>query len=150
MKYKWVEVNDALEVLSLNKHVKESEVKIDIYSDNTKRVIYLTNEGAIAYRTNYYIKEAEKELSVIRSYQIQKRDLWLKKRWLLVEAAKYIMGGIIGALIALGASQIRKSPQPTQQESQLPKTNKDSAYTKKDTFLVRLFLVRLFLKRFMV
>ncbi|OSZ79710.1 hypothetical protein CAP36_00125 [Chitinophagaceae bacterium IBVUCB2] len=109
MKYQWAEVSEALEVLALNNHIKETPVEIHIYSDNMKRVVYLKNEGALAFRNNYYLKEAEIELSIARSYEIQKRDLWLKKYWIGVEISKYVMGGIVGALIALGLARLNKS-----------------------------------------
>ncbi|WP_276501941.1 hypothetical protein [Terrimonas pollutisoli] len=130
MKYNWIEVNDALEVLVLNGHITESPVEIHIYSDSMKREVRLTNKGAIDYRMGFYLKEAGKELSIMRGYEIQKRDLWLKKYWWCVEAAKYIMGGIIGAAIAIAISRIRKSPDTKTGKLEAPIQDTVSPYTK--------------------
>ena len=133
MKYSWNEVSEALEVLVLNDHIKESPVEIHIYSDNMKRVIYLKHAGALAFRNNFYIKEAEKESAIVRGQEIQKRDLWLKKNFWYIEAAKYIMGGIIGALITLGASRIGKSQESKSENNSTPPATPETSYTKKDS-----------------
>lgn len=108
MKYTWIEVNDALEVLALNGHIIENPIEKNTDFDNFKREVRLTNKGAIDYRMRFYLKEAEKDLAINRGYLIQKRDLWLKKYWWYVEAAKYIIGGVIGATIAFALAQISK------------------------------------------
>jgi hypothetical protein len=133
MKYGWIEVNDALEVLAINGHIKEGSVEINIFSDNMKREIFLTGKGAIDYRTGFYLKELDKELSAKRGYEIQKRDLWLKKYWILVEISKYVIGGIIGASIALAVAEIRKSPEQKLEKSDTPKEDAVSSYTERNT-----------------
>lgn len=90
----WSAVSDAIEVLIHNQHVKDI-----LDRDKDRPNIIITQKGAIDFRANYYLKEYDKIESIKRSYDIQKRDLCLKKYWYLVEAAKYIMGGVIGSAI---------------------------------------------------
>ena len=93
-KYSWRTVSDAIEVLIHNQHVKDI-----LDRDKDRPNIVITAKGAIDFRANYYLKEYDKIVSIERSYEIQKRDLNLKKYWYLIEAAKYILGGVIGAAI---------------------------------------------------
>lgn len=93
-KYSWGEVLNAIEVLIHNQHVKDI-----IDRDKDRPNIVITTKGAIDFRASYYLKEYDKILSIERNYEIQKRDLLLKKYWYLVEAAKYVLGGVIGAAI---------------------------------------------------
>lgn len=53
----------------------------------------------------------------------------------IVEIGKYIMGGIIGALIALGIKRIDKSGESKSGSNTIQPTKQESAYTKKDTSL---------------
>lgn len=99
-KYGWGEVSEAIEILVHNKHIRE-DTNPDKYGTPTKREIFITDKGAIDFRTHFYLKEYDKIMSIERSYEIQKRDRWQKKYWYLVELAKYIVGGIVGAAIAL-------------------------------------------------
>jgi hypothetical protein len=106
-RYNFIDVSNAIEVLLFNGHVTEINVK-NSHFQTTLRSIVLTDKGAIDYRLGYYLNEKEKQDSIIRSYEIQRRDKWLKKNWYIVEILKYIMGGIIGAAIALAITQIHK------------------------------------------
>ncbi len=133
MKYTWTEVSDALDVLVENKLIRESPVVINIYSDNMSRIIYLENAGALAYRNNFYLKESERELSLQRGYAIQEKELWLKKYFWCVEIGKYVMGGIIGAAIALGIKQIGKSRELKSENNKKTQADTATSYTKKDT-----------------
>ena len=98
-----------------------------------RRIIYLTKEGALAFRSNFYIKESQKEQSLQTAYLIQEKELRQKKYWIFVEIAKYIMGGIVGALIALGVKHIDKSMESKAGNSTTIKRDTATAYTKKDT-----------------
>jgi hypothetical protein len=65
-----------------------------------------------------------------RGYLIQEKELWLKRNFWRVEMAKYIMGGIIGALIALGVKQIGKSPVSTiENTTPMPRDTVDTPKT---------------------
>ncbi len=111
--FQWVEVANALEILVLNGHVKD-EGPENALDDLSERKITLLHKGAIDYRNNFYIKELEKEVSIKRAYEIQKKEHWQRKYWILVEIAKYIIGGIIGSAITLMVAnmKIKNSQEP--------------------------------------
>lgn len=119
--YEMGEVADAVELLAINNHVKDET--IGAYMDAENRQISLTHDGALAYRSKFYIKEAQAELSLERQYEIQKRELWQKKNWIWVEIAKYIVGGLIGALIALALTPSNKSMGSKQENKQIVPTD---------------------------
>jgi len=116
-KFSWGQVSNAIEILILNGQVTDY-----IDPHNPGRRITLTPKGAIDYRMNFYPKEKDKELSIERNYKIQKKDLWLKKHFWWIEILKYIIGGIIGASIALAASRIGKSLAQQQEKQSLLKS----------------------------
>ncbi len=98
-RYNCGDVSSAIELLSLNRHVEDKLIKDG--SKNVGRTIKLTYRGAIDFKSKFYYKEREKYISILRSYDIQKKERWLKEYWILVEILKYVMGGIIGAAITL-------------------------------------------------
>jgi hypothetical protein len=118
--HSYEDVSEAIEVLAANEHVEDS-APTSFYDDRSERKIRLTQKGIIGYRTQFYLKEAERELSVFRGYEIQKKDRWLKKYWLFVEISKYVVGGIVGALIAFGVSRFRNSTDAKTETSISPK-----------------------------
>jgi hypothetical protein len=103
---KWYDLANAIDVLSLNGHVDDS-LSNNTYLEANERKITLLLKGAIDFRNRYYLKEKEKENSIEIAFEIQKRDRWLKKYWYAIEIAKYIMGGVIGASIALIISRLK-------------------------------------------
>jgi hypothetical protein len=105
--YDFYQVSDAVDVLSYNEHIDDYAPE-SAFSNIEERTVSIKDKGIIDYRNDFYIKKAALELSVYRQYEIQKRDLWLKKYWIIVEIAKYVLGGVIGALIALAATRIGK------------------------------------------
>ena len=95
--FNFKDVSDAIEVLVYNGHVRiNPEQGLD---HNGSQQIFITLKGAVDFRAKYYWKEYDKIRSIETKYEIEKRDLGLKKYWYLVEAAKYIMGGVLGSAI---------------------------------------------------
>ena len=103
----WYDLANAIDVLKINDHVSDS-VSDKAYLELEERKRTLRRKGAIDFRNEFYIKEAENALSVRTALKIQRLDHWQKKNWLFVEIAKYVMGGIIGAAITLAVTQIGK------------------------------------------
>ena len=58
-KYAWEDIAKAVEILEFNKHV--NDVTVGSYIDMTEREIKLTKEGLIAFDTDFYVKESQKE-----------------------------------------------------------------------------------------
>jgi hypothetical protein len=119
--YEWGEVADAVELLAINKHIKDDTIGGG-FLDAENRQVSLTHEGGLAYRSKYYIKEAQAELSLERQYEIQRMELWQKKYWVGVEIAKYVVGGVIGALIALALTPSNKSAELKEENKQIVPT----------------------------
>jgi hypothetical protein len=57
--YAWEDIAKAVEILEFNKHV--NDVTVGSYIDMTEREIRLTKEGLIAFDTDFYVKESQKE-----------------------------------------------------------------------------------------
>jgi hypothetical protein len=58
-KYTWEDIAKAVEILEFNKYVKDETT--GSYIGTEEREIHLTKEGLIAFNTDFYIKESQKE-----------------------------------------------------------------------------------------
>ena len=99
-KYGWFEVSEAIDVLEYNQHIKDS-IPDNIYVDSGTRIITLTAKGVIAYRNKQYLKEYESEELRTLSHKISKIEYRQKRYGFWYDILKFIIGGIIGALITL-------------------------------------------------
>lgn len=112
-KYNWFEVTEAIEVLVLNGHVRDS-LSENIFEDSAKRYIYLLPKGAIDYRNNFYLKQYEEAELKSLSTKISRIEYKLKRYGFWYDIAKGAIGGIIGAAITLLTTRMTKSQESSQ------------------------------------
>lgn len=98
-KYNFVQVSDAIESLTDNGHVEDKPQ--GQWLEYFRRDIYLTPKGAIAYRNQYYLREAEEEQVRGIKAKISKFDYNEKKYKLLYYIFYGIIGAVIGVLVTL-------------------------------------------------
>ena len=99
-KHNWFEVTEAIEVLVLNGHVRDS-LPENIFEDSAKRFIYLLPKGAIDYRNKFYLNlHEEAELKTL-STKISRIEYNLKRYGFWYDLLKGAIGGLIGAGITL-------------------------------------------------
>lgn len=127
--YNFGQVSNAIEVLVFNEQVIDKVIENSTLQSGSRKIT-LTKKGAIDYRDMFYLKEQQKNNSILINYDIQKKDRWLKKYWYLVEIAKYIMGGIIGAAITLAVVRINKSPESKSGNNKMTQEDTGISYTK--------------------
>src|SRR5258705_6204846 len=112
-KFTFQQVADALEILLLNEHIKETYPIV--YSDVNSRQLILLKKGAIDFRKEFYLKQSEAaEIDTIKN-TTARIEHSLKTHWLRNEVIKYtvttVVGAILGAVIALLSLQSgQKSP----------------------------------------
>ena len=96
-RHAWWQVSDALELLEANSHIKDLQ-EGDWLQTHT-RTIQLTKEGAIAYRKQTYLREAEEEEIRGLKTRISRIEYRQKNLGLVYDAANILLGAIIGALV---------------------------------------------------
>ncbi|MBS1600429.1 MAG: hypothetical protein JST75_19525 [Bacteroidetes bacterium] len=107
-KYNWFEVTEAIEVLVLNGHVRDS-LPENIFEDSAKRYIYLLPKGAIDYRNKFYLKQFEEAELKSLATKISRIEYKLKRYGFWYDILKGAIGGIIGAAITLLTTRLTKS-----------------------------------------
>jgi len=98
LRHTWWEVSDALEVLAANGHV--TDLQEGDWLETHTRTIQLTKPGAIAYRKQTYLKEAEEEEIRGLKSRMSRIEYRQKNLGLFYDGAKLLLGAVIGALVA--------------------------------------------------
>ncbi|HEY4109565.1 hypothetical protein [Puia sp.] len=96
-RHAWWEVSDALEVLVANGHVVD--LQEGNWQETHTRTIQLTKPGAIIYRKQTYLKEAEEEEIRGLKGRLSRIEYRQKRLGLLYDGAKVLLGAVIGALV---------------------------------------------------
>lgn len=116
-KYNWFEVTEAIEVLVLNGHVRDS-LPENIFEDSAKRYVYLLPKGAIDYRNKFYLKQFEEAELKSLSTKISRIEYRLKKYGFGYDVLKATIGGVIGAIITLLTTRLSQHRDTLQNKPQ--------------------------------